>query len=86
MYTLVVRCELFDAKRRLYVLKNTEKVEAIGVNAEDFDEIAFALIHKYNIKHINLSGARMYMEGIEKQLKEAGINTYSVDDLSFKYV
>jgi hypothetical protein len=86
MYTLLIRCEVFDPCRRLYVFKDQEKIESIGVSAEDFNEIAFELIHRYDIKHISLSGARMYMQGIEEQLKETGITTYSVDDLTFKYV
>lgn len=86
MYTLLVRGEPFGPYQRLYVFENETKVESIGVPFEDLNEIAFALIKQYNIKHINLSGARVYMEGIEKQLKEAGVVTYSTDDLTFKYV
>lgn len=86
MNTLLIRCEVFDPCRRLYVFKDSEKIESIGVPIEDFNEVAFALIQKYNITHINLSGAKMYMEGIEKQMKEVGVTTYSIDDLSFRYV
>lgn len=86
MNTLLIRGEPFGPFQRLYVFKDNEKTESIGVQMKDLDEVAFDLIKRYNIKHINLSGARLYMQGIEKQLKEAGITTYSLDDLTFKYV
>ena len=86
MNTLLIRGEPFGPFQRLYVFKDNEKIESIGVQIEDLDEVAFDLIKRYDIKNINLSGARLYMQGIEKQLKEAGITTYSLDDLTFKYV
>lgn len=86
MYTLLIRGEPFELYQFLYVFKDDERIERIGVLMEDLETITFSLIAKYHIKQINLSGIRSFMEGIEKQIKDAGITTYSIDNLIFKHV
>lgn len=86
MNSLLIRGEPFGPFQHLYVFENDKRIESIGISIENLEEIAFALIEKYNITHINLSGSRVYMQGIEQQLKKAGVTTYSTDDLTFKYL
>ena len=87
MDRLLIRGELLGPFQHLYIFQNDKLVEKIGVNMNDLTEITFSLINKYQIKTIHLSGApRVFMEGIEQQIKQAGIDTYHLNDLTFKYV
>jgi hypothetical protein len=56
------------------------------VKFEDLEETVFSLLAKYEINHIDLSGSRSYIEGIEQLIKKAGTTTYSITNLNFRYV
>ena len=86
MNKLLIRGEVTGPKQYIYVFKDDKRVESIGVDINDLNEIAFACIQKYNITNIDLSGARMYMQGIEKSLIESGLTNYNISNLSFKYI
>ena len=88
MYRLIIRGEPVGPFQHIYVFDNSDKlVTSLGVTLDDLEEVVFELIQKYNIKTIDLSGYKAYMEGIEKNLKETGITTYRLDsDISFRYV
>ena len=86
MNSLLIHGEPVGPFQRLYVLNGQKIIETLGITVNDLEETVFALVEKYNITHINLSGAKAYMEGIEQKLKTAGVSTYSIDDLTFQYV
>ena len=86
MNRLIVRGEPFGPFQYISVFVDNERVESMGVQFDDLEEIVFALITKYDINHIDLSGAKGYMQGIEEKLKTTAVTTYSLDDLTFKYV
>ena len=86
MNRLIVRGEPVGPFQYISVFVDDQRVDSLGVQFEDLEELVFAYIEKYNIKHIDLSGARGYMEGIEEKLKRTAVETYSLDDLTFRYV
>ena len=87
MDRILIRGELLGPFQHLYVFQKDRLIEKIGVNMNDLAEVTFALINRYQIKNINLSGGpRVFMEGIERQLRQAGIDNYNLDDLTFKYI
>lgn len=86
MHTLLIRGELFSPLQHIYIFENNNMIEKIGIEMDYLEDAVFAAIEKYNIKHINLSGAYQFMHGIENKLKHTGVETYSLDDLTFKYV
>ena len=86
MNRLIVRGEPFGPFQYISVFVDNERVESMGIQFDDLEEIVFALITKYGINHIDLSGAKGYMQGIEEKLKTTAITTYGLDDLTFKYV
>jgi hypothetical protein len=87
MKRLLIRGTPTEVFEHLYVFNDGDSVtESLGVRFEDLEETVFALLEKYKIKHIDLSGSRVYTEGIERQIRKAGATTYSINDLSFRYV
>lgn len=86
MNRLLIRGEMFGQFQYLYVFHGEQMIEKLGVTMDDMQETVFSLIQKHNIKHIDLSGAHRFMLGIEDQLKRASIETYSLDDISFRYI
>lgn len=86
MNRIIVRGEPVGPFQYVSVFVDNQRVESLGVKIDDLVDITFALITKYEISHIDLSGTRGYMQGIEQQLKTAAITTYGLNDLTFKYV
>ena len=86
MDRLIIRGEMFGPFQHIYAYVGGTKVDSIGVPMEDLEEVVFALLEKYNISHIDLSGARIFMQGIEQSIKEKEITQYSKGTITFRYV
>jgi len=86
MNKLIIRGEPVGPFQYVYAYVDGKKVESIGIQIENLEDVVFALLKNYNINHIDLSGSRLYMEGIEHMLKNAQINDYEKTELIFKYV
>ena len=86
MNKLIIRGEPVGPFQYVYANEDGKKVESIGIQIENLEDVVFALLKNYNINHIDLSGSRLYMEGIERMLKNAQINDYEKTELIFKYV
>ena len=86
MYRLLVRCEPTAVFQHLYVLDKDSIVDQLGVKLDMLNEIAFEYIKKYNITKIDLSGARLYMQGIERSMREYGLDQYDNNTITYRYV
>ena len=86
MNRLLIRGEPTGPFQHIYVFENDKMVESIGIGIDDLEEIVFALVEKYNIDPIDLSGARAYMRGIEDKITKAGLTEYNLSGLSFRYL
>ena len=86
MYKLLIRGEPVGPKQYVYIFKDDKRVETIGVDIADLKEIVLACVEKYDITSIDLSGARMYMQGIEKDLISSDLTSYNINSLSFRYI
>jgi hypothetical protein len=86
MDRIIIRGEMFGPFQHIYAYVNSVKVESIGVSMENLEEVVFALLDKYNLSHIDLSGSRMFMQGIEHSIKEKAVTQYSKGEITFRYV
>jgi hypothetical protein len=86
MDRIIIRSDLTTPYQHLYVYKNGEKVDTIGVLFEDLVETTLTSLEKYELTVVDLSGPRMYMQGIEKNIKEAIATKYNFPEITFKYV
>lgn len=83
---VIIRGDVSSPFQHIYVYKNGERVDTIGVQFEDLAETVLGYLEKYELDCIELSGAIMYMQGIEKNIKEAITTKYSGKDFTFRYV
>ena len=83
---IIVRGDLTGPFQHIYVYKNGEKVDSIGVQFDDLPETVLSYLQKYDLNCIELSGAIMFMQGIEKEIKKAVTTEYSGKDFTFRYV
>ena len=83
---VIVRGDVASPFQHIYVYKNGERVDAIGVQFEDLAETVLSYLEKYELDCVELSGATNYMQGIEKIIKEQITTTYSGKDFTFRYV
>ena len=83
---IIIRGDVSSPFQHIYVYKNGERVDTIGVQFDDVAETVLSYLEKYELDCIELSGATMYMQGIEKIIKEATISKYSGKDFTFRYV
>ena len=86
MNTLLIRANPVDFKHKLYVFNGNTMLEVKECTLEEFDNMAFALIKKYNIEQVNLGGSKSYAEGLKRKIKETGLMQYNISNLRFQYV
>lgn len=86
MNRLLVRGDPVGPFQHIYVFEGDKMTESIGIGIDDLEEVVFEIAKKYNITQIDLSGSRVYMQGIEAKLKEAGITLYDLNSIHFRYV
>lgn len=86
MDRIIIRGEPTSPFQYIYVYVNGERVERLGVLMENLEDIVFALLKKYNINHIDLSGPRDYTTGIERILSNPQSIDYEYANITFKYV
>jgi hypothetical protein len=86
MDRLIIRGDAAAPYQHLYIYKNGDRIDSFGVLFEDLAEAAINCLEKYELDHIDLSGSRFYMEGIEKAIKDAYICKYSTMTIIFRYV
>ena len=83
---IIIRGDVTSPFQHIYVYKNGERVDTIGVQFDDVAETVLSYLEKYELDCIELSGAIMYMQSIEKIIKEAIITKYNGKDFTFRYV
>lgn len=86
MNRLIIRSDLTTPYQHLYVYKNGERVDTFGVLFEDLVEAVLTCLEKYELTTIDLSGPKTYLEGIEKNIKEAIVTKYNFPEITFRYV
>ena len=86
MDRIIIRGDLTAPYQHLYVYKNGERVDSIGVLFEDVVDTTLSCLKKYELTNIDLSGPRSYMTGIEKNIREAIITQYDFPEVTFRYV
>lgn len=86
MDRIIIRGDLAAPFQHLYVYKNGERIDTIGVLFEDLTETVLSYLQKYELTQLDLSGPRVYMEGVEKIIKEAIMKKYNFPDITFRYV
>lgn len=73
--------------QKVYIMKGNQITDTLGVEFENLAEVVVDLCKKYQVNHIDLSGAKLFMQGVEKQITESMIATnYELNDIRFRYL
>ena len=83
---IIIRGEVTAPYFHLYIYKNGERADSVGVLFEDLADTVVASLKKYELDTIELSGPRAYTEGIQKNIQEAIATEYNFPDITFRYV
>ena len=83
---IIVRGDVSSPFQHIYVYKNGERVDTIGVQFDHVAETVLSYLEKYELDYIELSGSTMYMQGFEKAIKETAITQYAGKDFTIKYI
>ena len=86
MDRIIIRGDITAPYQHIYIYKNGNRVDSMGVLFDDLAEMVLCCLEKYELTHIDLSGSRFYMEGVEKIIKEAAISKYGNSEINFRYV
>ena len=86
MDRIIIRGDITAPYQHIYIYKNGDRVDSMGVLFDDLAEMVLCCLEKHELTHIDLSGSRFYMEGVEKIIKEAAINKYDNSEINFRYV
>ena len=86
MNRVIIHGDISAPFQHIYVYKDGERVDTVGVLFEDIPETTLNYLEKYNLSNIDLSGARVYTEKIEQDIKKAMVCKYNSCDITFKYV
>lgn len=76
----------FDIYQTFYVYENGNKLEIVQARMKDVPSTVLQLSQTYNIDQIDLSGAKHYIKGIIRQIKEQEFLKYSENKLKIRCI
>lgn len=83
---IIIRLSPTEPFQRFYVYQEGEKVESLGVKMEDFSTTLVALIKKYNIHSIDISGNHIFSKKIIEEFLSDAPTDFVVAELTIKYL
>lgn len=64
--------------QRVYVIKNGDMIDQVGVQFDDLEEVIVAMCQKYNITQIDFSGIHSYGKRIGDLLEANNVAKYGL--------
>ncbi len=81
MKKIVSMLQPFDANQNVIVYEDGNKLEVTQIPTSEIAEGICKLAISYQLKEINLGGAKQYAKGISKKIKEYAITEYAIEDI-----
>lgn len=78
---MIVVCRPFDRKQKVYINEADEEIAFMEVELDDLFDAVIQQAKNYDLTKINLIGQRMFVQGVEKKIKEVAVKKYNKDDL-----
>ena len=75
--TILVNCTMFTKAQTVYVVENDQIVETISATMDNISDTVNALATRYDIRTVNIKGAKMFTKKIGNEIKEDGITQYN---------
>ena len=87
MNKIIIRGDVSDLFQHIYIYKDGEKIDSVGVLFEDVPETVLAYLEEYDdLNNIDLAGAKVYTQKLEQNIKDALILKYNTTNITFRYV
>ena len=73
--------------QKIYVFKDGEMIDQVGVTVEELNETLLALMEKYSIKQLDFSGSHLYAQGLVKNFQESNPTLkFDINNIRIHYV
>ena len=75
--TILVNCAMFTKAQTVYVVENDQVIETVSATIDNISDTVNALATRYDIRTVNIKGAKMFTKKIGNEIKEDGITQYN---------
>lgn len=75
--TILIVCSMFTINQTVFVIENNQEIEKINANIDNISDTVNALATRYDIKTVNIKGAKMFTKKIGNEIQEDGITQYN---------
>lgn len=76
----------FDAYQTFYIYENGDFLETIQINMEDIPNTICNLSQTYDINQVDLSGAKLFNQGIVEQIQNNELMKYNKNKLIIRCI
>ena len=76
----------FTLKQNIFVYEDGNKIDVASVDLETIADKIVELANQYEIKNIQLIGAKNFSKGIENKINEAEMTKYGKNDLIIELI
>lgn len=70
----------FEAEKTLMVYEDGNKIDIAKATSEDLYLTLFELMEKHKTSRLDLVGPKKYLTGLANQIRQTGIDKYSLDE------
>ena len=76
----------FILEQNVIVYEDGNKLDVISCTINDMPEAMLQLAKQYDLNNIELAGPVSYLKGIQKQIQELEMSTYSTNNIEIKLI
>ena len=77
MKKIIAMIRPFDLDQILMVYEDGNKIDMINSKLENLNDNIFALMEKYNVYQLDLTGPKKYVKGLKNQIDKDFVTKYS---------
>ena len=86
MEKIVCSIKPFALNQMIYVYNENGLVEGVPASINDLAETIFALANKYNANRVDLTGPKMFLQGLSKKIKKEEFVKYNNNNLDIHII
>ena len=76
----------FILEQNVIVYEDGNKIDVASCNLNELPETMLQLATQYELTNIELAGPVSYLKGIQKQIQELEMSTYSTNNIEIKLI
>ena len=75
--TILVNCAMFTKAQTVYVVENDQVIETVSATIDNISDTVNALATRYDIRTVNIKGAKMFTKKIGSEIQQKGLTEYN---------